>query len=428
MKTLVLVVLGVCAAANMGLGCVVPSLKTNTDPRLVWKQYYARKFPNPTAAAGRCDFTMRGAERLRTPLEDCFFYPLLRPQREIPCLAPLIKSYEGLPKETRLIETWHEGKQVRIAVTIVGTGEHDTVLICIPGVMGDHEQYRFMVGALADRYDFWLIDPPGCGDSEAPDPKKLGPGGYSPEAMAERELQAITNCLAHCQRPIHVQVVAHSLGGLVALRAFSDPELRARYAGVLSQIQGLVLLAPCDVFMSQANPLLASRAELSGFILDIGTGLGVVREKVALYLAGSFYCSVCLSREEVDHAVQVLACPGTRLAFQAMLREALPFDHKTQRPRIGMMNRLEADYQNVDLPVRIIWGKCDQTLPVDMGYMLQAQLPNARLTVMPDCKHAPMLEAPKECARLVNEAVQQIGAECSQVREAINGPIPLPGH
>ena len=58
------------------------------------------------------------------------------------------------------------------------------------------QEWRFVVGALAEEYDFWLIDPPGCGDSEAPDPKTLGPGGYSPSAMADRELQAIAACLA----------------------------------------------------------------------------------------------------------------------------------------------------------------------------------------------------------------------------------------
>jgi pimeloyl-ACP methyl ester carboxylesterase len=412
MKKFVLVVLGVFSAAQVGLGCVDPVLKTNTDPRVLVEIYRWAKLTNTTTAATLRPFLeLRGAERLKVPKGYCFLYQNLRLQTEISCLAPLIQAYEALLKRTRMVETVREGKRVRLAVTIIGTGEHDTVLICIPGVMSDHLEYRFIVGALAGEYDFWLIDPPGCGDSEAPDPKSLGPDGYSPGAMAERELQVIAACLAERKKPARIQILAHSLGGLVALRAFSEPDLRARYGEVLSQIQGLVLLAPCSVFVSQVNPVLASRAELSGLAVDVGRGLGVVREKVARFLAGSFYCSHCLSREEVDRAVQVLQNSSTRRAFQAMLREVLPFDRKTQQPLLEEMTRLEAWYKNVNVPVRILWGKCDQTLPVSMGYMLEHQLPNARLTVMPDCKHAPNLESPRECARLVREAVQEIGAE-----------------
>jgi pimeloyl-ACP methyl ester carboxylesterase len=45
-----------------------------------------------------------------------------------------------------------------------------------------------------------------------------------------------------------------------------------------------------------------------------------------------------------------------------------------------------------------------------MGYLLEHQLPNARLMVIPDCKHAPNLECPKECARLIREADRHIAA------------------
>jgi alpha-beta hydrolase superfamily lysophospholipase len=70
----------------------------------------------------------------------------------------------------------------------------------------------------------------------------------------------------------------------------------------------------------------------------------------------------------------------------------------------------ETRYTNIDLPWQIIPAKCDQTLLLSMGYMLERQLPNARLTVIPDCKHAPNLECPKECARLIREADRQVAA------------------
>lgn len=211
------------------------------------------------------------------------------------------------------------------------------------------------------------------------------------------------------------------------LRAFADPDLRARYGQVLRQVEGLVLLAPCDVFLSQVNPSLASDAELSGFKLSLGHGLGMLREAVAQYLAGSFYASHCLSREEVDHAVGVITSPGTRNAFQAMLRQALPFDLKTHQPCFPEMLAQEAWYTNVDLPCQIIWGKCDQTLPVSLGYMLEHQLPNARLTVIPDCKHAPNLERPAECARLIRDADRQVAAR-TLPRQELTVALPRSPH
>ncbi len=411
MRKMLIIGAGVLFAAQLALGCPDPVLKTNTDPKLLIRRYReVSETAGKSRTADRQEQT-RGAARLMARKEDCFLYPTLLPQAEVPCLAPLIRAYDQLPKRTERVTTTHNGKQVKLAVHLIGTGSHENVLICVPGVMADHREYRFVVGVLGADYDFWLIDPPGCGESDAPDPKMIGKGGYSPEAMADRELQAIAALLDKSKTPAHFQVLAHSMGGLVVLRAFAGEDLRLRYREVLERIDGLVLLAPCNVFMSQVSPELIGRAEISGLKIDIGQGLGVVREKVAQFLAGGFYSSHCLSREEVDHAVEILTNPSTRRAFQAMLLEALPFDTRTHQPRFDEMIRLEREYKNVDLPVRILWGKCDQTLPVMMGYMLEKQLPNAQLTVMPDCKHAPNLECPMECARLIRLAQEEIAAE-----------------
>lgn len=405
---------GLLSGKPVALACYDPVLSTNTSPDVLKARYHQVK----AAAALKSKETKahgpgekrRGAEALFASKEACFLYPNLRSQYEIPCLAPLIRAYDALPKKERRITTLREGKSLDISVQIVGDGTHRTVLICLPGVMSDSSVFRFLVGALAADYDFWLIDPPGCGRSAAPSPKDLGPGGYSPAAMADRELQAIEECLRGVSPDVRVLILAHSLGGLVTLRAFGDPELRERYGPVVGRIEGLVLMAPGDVFMSQVSPVLASRADLSGLTVLVGNGLGVVPEAVAQYLAGSYYASHCLPREEVDHAVQVIRNAGTREAFKAMLREALAFDRKTRQPNFCEMMAQERWYANIGLPCEMIWGKCDQTVPVYVGYMLEHQLPNARLSVISDAKHAPLLECPSECARLVREADRRIGA------------------
>ncbi len=409
-------------ASQAGFACVDQILKTNTDPKVLVRRYREVRTGADRAERRERATDLKGAAGLKPQKADCFLYPNLRSQSEIPCLAPLVQAYENLPKRTRMVETKRDGRRVRLAVHQLGTGEQDNILICIPGVTSDSHEYRFVAGALGQDHDLWLIDPPGCGDSEAPNPAKLGPDGYSPSAMAERELQAMAICLAELRRPARVQLVAHSMGGLVALRALSDPDLRLRYGAVLDRIDGAILISPCDLFLSQVKPALIARSELSGLTVGLGQGVGVVREKVAQYLAGGFYASHCLSREEVDHAAQVVVNRRTRRAFQAMLQQALPFDLKSYAPRFEHMCRMEAWYTNVNLPVRILWGQCDTVLPVAMGYKLEKQLPNARLVVIPDCDHAPNLERPAECARLIRVCEQEIANQGSRHPRLVETP------
>ena len=88
------------------------------------------------------------------------------------------------------------------------------------------------------------------------------------------------------------------------------------------------------------------------------------------------------------------------------------------------MQLLESWYQNVDVPVQLIWGNCDPTLPVHLGYKIAAQLPNARLTILPDCKHAPNLECPEACARLIRQAEVALRSQSRAVSQL--GSIPTP--
>lgn len=410
MKSLVLFATGLVLGSQLGFACEDEFLRTNTNPKATWRRYVELAKPSERHTSRHIS-EVRGATTLRPRKEDCFVYDALKSQTEIPCLAPLFQAYDALPKRTWKVDTLRDGKKLQVAVHEIGSGQNNSLLICLPGVMYDSFEYRFVVGALAADYDFWLIDPPGCGASDAPHPSELGPRGYGAEALAERELQAMAGCFAHLPRTTRVQLVAHSLGGLVALRAFSDPDLRRRYAEVLDRIDGLILISPCDVFLTSVNPGIIECSELSGLVVGVGKGLGMVREKVARYMAGSFYASHCLAREDVDHAAEVVANTSTRKAFQAMLHQALPFDLKTYQPQFELMKRLESSYTNINLPVRIVWGECDQVFPVAVGYMLEKRLPNARLTVIPDCKHAPDLERPAECARLIRLAQREIASE-----------------
>src|SRR5204862_4745158 len=132
------------------------------------------------------------------------------------------------------------------------------------GVLSDHRVWRYAAGDLGRNYDLWLVDMPGCGDSDKPDGSLLGIGGYCPTALADRLLQSLDDSLKARANAPRLTVVAHSLGGMVALRAFADPELSRRHQSVLKQIDGMVLISPSDVIINQEIPTFTQVLALNG--------------------------------------------------------------------------------------------------------------------------------------------------------------------
>jgi pimeloyl-ACP methyl ester carboxylesterase len=138
-------------------------------------------------------------------------------------------------------------------------------------------------------------------------------------------------------------VVGHSSGGTIAvLAAAAAPDAVGR----------LVLLAPAGIFQSRSR-------------LDYARPL----------------------------AVQVLRAPR-RLPL--MIRDSL---------RVGpiRLSRVAFDLLAVDVapvlpdvraPTLLVWGEDDPLLPPVLGRVFAEQIPDARLTILPDCGHIPMLESP----------------------------------
>jgi pimeloyl-ACP methyl ester carboxylesterase len=143
-------------------------------------------------------------------------------------------------------------------------------------------------------------------------------------------------------------VVGHSSGGTIALLAATQaPEAVAR----------LVLLAPAGIF--------PSRSRLA-FVVPL--------------------------------AIQVLRAPK-RLPL--MIRDSL---------RVGPLRLwlVATDLLTVDVapalpevraPALVLWGADDPLLSPALGRVFAEQIPGARLVVLPECGHIPMLERPAELHR-----------------------------
>ena len=209
--------------------------------------------------------------------------------------------------------------------------------------------WEYVAAELADDYEIWLVDLPGCGDSDAPKPSAIEPDGYSPTAMGERVWQALRQCLADRRGapPRPITLVGHSLGGTVVIRMMSAPELRVRYAaraaargprGVVGAVRSGHQRRP-----AQFLTLLGFK----GWMVAWARRLGVLDAKVRELTKESYHVMEAPPSSSSDVYAHALVQGSHREAAKAMLRQAVPFGPKTRRPLWPEIDSLVADYANI---------------------------------------------------------------------------------
>lgn len=67
---------------------------------------------------------------------------------------------------------------------------------------------------------------------------------------------------------------------------------------------------------------------------------------------------------------------------------------------------MDGRLHEVLIPVDVMWGASDMLIPVEHARKFRAELPNARLTLVPECGHHPANECPVEFARLLDEVLE----------------------
>ncbi len=114
-----------------------------------------------------------------------------------------------------------------------------------------------------------------------------------------------------------------------------------------------------------------------------------------------------------DAVAQASLAPATREripAARAFVRESL----MRQNPegyaahcRI-LADARAADHPHIPCPVTLVTGAADPVAPPAMAEALRAALPDARLTLVPDCGHWPMIEAPAAARRALGETLSAV--------------------
>lgn len=328
---------------------------------------------------------------------------------ELQCLelGPLHTNWHRLSPELWRCATVRSNHWINIAIHVMNRNPGRPALVMIHGVLSDYTTWEYVTPGLVEDYEVWLVDLPGCGESDAPDPASIEPDGYSPTAMADRILQALQQRLdAEAGGSTRSLVlVGHSLGGTVCIRMLSAPELRSRYVGVVQRVDHMVLLAPADVAINAVPPKFLPLLGLHGWMVDVARGLGIWDAKVRSLTKAGYHRRECATAERQAQSAHVLADAGLREAAKAMLRQFAPFDPKTLRPIWPEIDALVADYTNIDVPTLIMHGTWDETLTDAMGHKLKNQIPGAWLVEVPHSGHSLPTEQPVQCAQLIRQFV-----------------------
>lgn len=267
--------------------------------------------------------------------------------------------------------TMAQGARVRQSVTLHG---RDIAYHEYPGT-GDPYVLLHGVGSSADGWEeaasvlhargahVISVDLPGHGDSSK------GPGDYSLGSLAS----AVRDLLAELELD-QVVLVGHSLGGGVALQfIYQFPQW----------VSGLVLVSSGGLGPETSMALRLAAMPGSGLVLKATVNrrtvaaIGAVRRGVKR-LGGPDRGMSDKAFEKLER----LSVPEDRNTFLATLRSVVDFSGQ----RVSALEKLQV---SATVPVLIVWGEMDTTIPVAHGEAAHALLPDSELVVFPDVGHEP---------------------------------------
>ena len=308
------------------------------------------------------------------------------------------------------------GEPIRLAVQEIrgapdtaslGGSEVRRVLVFLHGVMSDHTTWQYIAGYLGEFYDLLLVDLPGCGESDKPDPDDLGPDAYNPTWLADTVMTALGHYLRGQDDDIQFTLVGHSLGGTVALRMLAEPELVAKHGEVYERLDSAVLLAPVDVTgIGKMDPTFQTIATLSDFETFLGRAFGILASQTSAAVYFGTSDPETMPREEWLRLYESISNGDTRTAAQWMLRNTLAWDDDLHPIWDGNQVH-ENHYRDIDVPCLIIWGKRDETMEAFMGYKLHSYIPDSWLLTLPRSKHTLPSERPRVVAEYILRFLQQ---------------------
>jgi 3-oxoadipate enol-lactonase len=244
---------------------------------------------------------------------------------------------------------------VRIAYTLAGRGQP---LLFMHGWMCNRQFWKKQIDAFSQTHQVVATDFRGQGESDVPE------GGYGLGQLAD-DVFAVMSKLG-IERTV---VVGHSMGGMTA------QEFCKRY---MKHVSGLVLVT--TIAADLEDRLISKRIERESKTLGF-------REAFLKYFDGWFAPDT--DRTIVDWVREEMLKTPEKVGLD-LVRAYSRFD-------------LRADLPNFQVPCIVIGARADASaVPVE-SETLAKLIPDARLVMIEDCGHFPMLEKPEDFKTILDE-------------------------
>lgn len=260
----------------------------------------------------------------------------------------------------------------QLAIDDLGAGEP---LVLVHGIATDRSIWDLTAGALARRRRVITLDVPGFGESE--------PAGeeFDLRQVADR----IVAGLAAGGVGGPFDLVGHSLGGGIAIM------LAATHQDL---VRRLVLVAPAGL-----RPLPAAIS----ILLAAGADAVLAARRGAAPLADTWWGRRVLLALTAANAAEM---PPT------VARQMIEASATATRTAPALATITSTDLRftlaHTQMPLGVIWGEADRTVPIRaLDDLLQAR-PDAAVVRIPDAGHVPMVERPDEFVTALQTLIQDV--------------------
>jgi pimeloyl-ACP methyl ester carboxylesterase len=246
-------------------------------------------------------------------------------------------------------------------------------LVLIHGWTGSSFDWRLVLPTLAQRFRVIVPDQIGFGKSDKP---RID---YTIENFVEYLDELIENLKLE-----KVNLAGNSLGGHIACEyALSYP----------AKVKTLILIDAAGV--RTKLPPFFKLVRIPG-LLEWGMArISPGRYKRFMKTRGPYYNRDIITDDLVKgHMNSFLTKQGIKAAA------------KSFRRNIGTVY-VEDRLEELNIPVLIIWGNKDITLPISMGYTFHRKIKDSKIIIIENCGHVPMEEKPDQCAKEIIDFIEK---------------------
>jgi pimeloyl-ACP methyl ester carboxylesterase len=318
---------------------------------------------------------------------------LIRAERRIVGFMSTIQNAGGQPRHTVAIEdafrkmVHDAGAQGRLVPRPSGRLVHVVTAGDGPSVVHLHgtntsSLSHLMIASRTPRLRSYLVDRPGCGLSE--------PDAFEPGHFREYAVGFVGDVLDALQLETAVLVGASGGGVWATWYALAHPE----------RVQGLVMLGSVPALPGSRIPLPLRLAATPGLgdlmVRAVKPGR---RMLVKMMAAMGEADTIVRNPDLLDSLVAGARDPVASQANLAELRALIA--RGSIRPGVRL-NRQEL--RRLSVRTLMIWGDRDPVVPLEQARSVAAEIPHARLEILP-AGHAPQLGQPDRVAALLEEFV-----------------------